>query len=396
MPEIAKYVLMHNPTKNGRRWGAAISRDGGDYRYVSAWGPAVGSLQHKFLSVESAWDAEARFEGSHWPKSTQGYVAFQNNELHTLLENLCAQPFPNSTDKTNLTLGQINQMAKQAAQPIADTVTGCGFCALKKRPSSDPWWKAPCTICSKRPWSGHAAMHPHKGAYEENKYCTQFSLTPTQWTSYGYQPGKGLVGSDQWVSQLPDEAVVDGCPMCVIYNRYPYGASLREELNSESCRSCKQQLRAHGGWHPHKAEWCSCTGAVFTGVAYGLAGISMPTRMRIEEITVVKPDPIDADLANLPCDCEHLLSYHTAKEELLASGITLSANACLLVTCHCESYRRTCKECGELTRTRWRHKESCLTGLREKLLYGDAQPITKARYVRQPRQIGHLLLPDDE
>lgn len=91
---------------------------------------------------------------------------------------------------------------------------------------------------------------------------------------------------------------------------------------------------------------------------------------------------VPGKLLDLPCDCTHWLNVHATK--------ALDPNiGCLVSTCNCEYYRRSCLECFEITRNQWRHSATCVTGRREKPKQQEDQ-----LPARQPRRISHLL-PDD-
>lgn len=242
-----------------------------------------------------------------------------------------------------------------------------------------------CTSCG-RGLGLHNYSHPHPSLPGFEGDCAFMSFPPKAY---------GLVGlTEAELSKVaePEAGTDPDCPLCDVNTRTNISQSARRSFYELECLDCGIDLDDHSRSHPH--TWAGCGGVQLPGIAYSKAmlktpGRSVPPPSATTRRGAAESKPVE--LPNLPCDCEHLWSYH-------ASHIELATFACLLITCHCEAYRHTCPECGEQTRREIRHKSTCLTYERSQLLAepsGDT-PARKPRHQRLPRRISHLLLNDDD
>lgn len=492
MPEMAKYMTMYNPSQNDRRWGAAISRDGNQFRCVSAWGPSGGKLQHKVQEPVSAGEADDRFEKTHWAKVKEGYLPNLDLALEARLQALCAEPFPKPGEMTNLTIGDLNNIAKLSQKMSASLSTGgpilvggeglksatsdsCGFCNVRDYGEWEKFRKlAICTLCSGVAHL-HGTAHPHRWT---QRNCTQFSHTPNQWATWGWPPNSVIVkqqankanGCQFCIRQATDvdrpslhvlpckacgiragmhaglhphreikgcqgfvfpNAESPECPNCIL-NSSQYTASQRQDIyDLYKCVRCSEVIGGHSVKHPHIEDYSDpkCPGVVFPPAALAKMGLARTCefcdhlKVSVKEpfwqvlcqcglranqhVGPKHPHPsgghhgvtcngfvrkasgvvVPEVLADLPCDCRHWLNVHATQSEDTGSN-----RFCLVSTCGCSYYRRTCEECSEVTRNAWRHLATCITGMRERLTSGDAKPLPIIG--RQPRSIADKLLDD--
>lgn len=249
-----------------------------------------------------------------------------------------------------------------------------------------------CTDCG-RGLGLHEFSHPHPPSPGFEGDCAFMSF-PLE--AYGLV---GLKEPEPLKIAEPEDGTDPDCPLCVVNKRTNISQSARRSFYELECLDCGIDLDYHSRSHPH--TWAGCGGVQLPGIAYSKAmlktpGQSVPPPSATTRRGAAESKPVD--LPNLPCDCEHLWSYHASHAEILASGIELASCECLLITCRCREYRHTCPDCGETTRREIRHKSTCLTYERSQLLAdpSGAQSTRRLRHQRLPRRISHLLLNEDD
>jgi len=360
----------------------------GAFGYATFWGPYNGPYQHNVkmgvLSKEREKDASVKIQ--------KGYaLAMPNHSFRTYVENMLSQLVAPPPELSGLTVKQINQAAKSYSQP-AVALTGaeqhCKFCQVYSanahgEPPRVEWNKTECAFCKRRAGS-HSQYHPHDAGA-----CPGFSWLPMP-------------------KELPTAQAESNCEFCK--NNLDLLNDARASWLSQPCK-CGVRRGAHASMHPHQHSFHTCIGFELAdcelcaaqskepeentdlmrvhcecGVKAGIHGWLHPHSrntlcsgfVRIAEPITAEPNAPELPLLDLPCDCGHWLNVHAAPGEM-------TLRSCLLSTCSCEFYRRTCSECGEVTRTAWRHAVNCVRGKFER------KGTTEREATRAPRRISHLL-----
>lgn len=225
-----------------------------------------------------------------------------------------------------------------------------------------------CTSCGAT-IAQHKRAHPHDMSMAD---CKQATFTDEAYAILGVTPGMFDLSKAASHEQT--------CPTCAVHMQSGAEADeLAAALYAMRCEKCSRRIGEHVYEHPHSL-FNSCSETLHPLKAYIHTG-TLPTPL-IDVLKDEAPEILPAPalkLLDLPCNCEHLLSLHHGPL------------VCLVATCKCEAYRRTCAECGETTRMTLRHTSSCMTGLRERLSAEPTQPPVRSDF-KAPRK---LTLADD-
>lgn len=428
-------------------WGAAVIVNGShtQARYVAAWGAYGEEISSKAQPVETLDAAVKRLSKMNAAKKAKGYV----EHLYVPMTEFFDQQVVEAP-AAPMTL---------SFEPTPDTTT-CGYCALAPT-SAQNFWETRCSICgyqaedhdndhphgsvgtsvckqfSQTPakwaelgWKPGAqnqqstepvhvaARCPTCVSFEEKKKgslnvdklyalaCLDCDRTigahrrdqphsSLDWsckTPVFPPEAYTLMGIQQQPPQTSTTVEYSECPNCVVNTTWQDTSKMLDFYRDFTCQRCKGLVAIHAPDHPHERKGY-CEGAIYPPDAYKRAGLAP----KANKPRQAKTETPEFKLPDLPCDCSHWLNTHATHGEMLESGVELDGRACLVMTCRCEAFRRTCGECKEVTMTTLRHKATCLAGLREKMmLEPTAVPIIRPRYWREQRKIGHLLLPDDD
>jgi hypothetical protein len=417
-------------------WAQAWNQNGANSTYATFWGPFSGPYQHKTHTLHSA-DMAARVITECNAKLSDSY------KLHAPLYEFrkYVEKIADQFDKleiNNLTIDQINSIAKANAQPVV-ALSGaeqhCNFCQVYSQHELGTvqrlaWNETKCAYCKLRAGQ-HTPQHPHDAGS-----CPAFSWLPepvaNEKPTCDFCSGvKSISGSSrtQWFAN----SCQCGAPRVLHAVLHPHGrgtqcsgfslktaecnfcsklndlkGSERDAWLADMCTCAKSRGR-HAGVHPHRfspscqafslasnCELCAaqkndpvdneqlmlaiCECGVKAGVHgwehphhnFGCSGFS---RRPLPVEATAQPNAPELPLLDLPCDCGHWLNVHATPGTL---------RMCLLATCKCEFYKRTCTECGLLTRTGWRHTANCVRGKFER-------KGKEVEQTRAPRRISHLL-----
>lgn len=430
-------------------------------QFVSAWGKYGATLQHKRQIVQTLNDAKYRFAEEVDSKLNKGYADHFSPPLSDLFYDLAAMPLNGTQAATpppkavaqpvDQACGWCQIVSSQGISPALEAAR-CTVCKREaihhviQHPHGNPtppfckqfslsptewaklgwnpanWFHEPKAVSAPGQSSSclqcaviYAAINGDKklqaisSAYfamhcvECNASLSAHAGGHPHWLDGGCAKVKipaqayELAG---WPFEAPADAEIDPshCPNCIVNKLFEI-AKRHEFYDNFTCERCNDVVGMHGDTHPHR-RGKACAGLRFGPGAYVFANLTPPGQSKILKPKAKRQETEDPNfkLPDLPCDCSHWLNTHATQGELLDSGIELDARACLVMTCKCEAFRRTCPECREQTRTVLRHKASCLAGLRERMMLEPATgvPIIRPRSWREQRSISHLLLPDDD
>jgi len=376
-----RYLLFSGHTPNGKASHKVWAQASGNFGYATFWGPYNGPYHHKAHAVQG----QARQATDFNVKVGEGYsVVVPPTTFRTYVETTIAQLSAN-IEMSGLSIDKINAIAKgysQSAVALTGAEQHCKFCQVysQNETGTTPrieWNATKCAFC-KTTAGHHTPKHPHWASD-----CPMFSWLPMPKelptaqaaSNCEFCASRSLLGPDEkadWLEQVCKCGILRGlhagmhphgrkgcatfalpdCELCAAQAKTP---EENVELMKVICQ-CGAKAAVHGWVHPHSQSPCK-----------GFA-----------RLVSAEPNAPELPLADLPCDCGHWLNVHAAQGEI-------ALRSCLLITCSCEFYKRTCSECGEVTRTTWRHASSCARGKFER------KGTHGKEAIRAPRRISHLL-----
>jgi hypothetical protein len=349
MAESFEIATFANPKNNNRRWGIAVCdtlKVPGTKRILTAWGSAkVSKFQYKLRSF------------TIWPAI----------EYHTLINEKKAEGYEQTVDTALYNFLAENTLTKSKKDPI------CSFCRIATQDAlTDQVFhsQAICTICKRRAGE-HDFEHPHT-----SNGCVQFSLTPPEWSywlsHYNLTPHISAWDLAPSTSTLTT-SITFGTPITTNTSFTLQNWTTANQIYEDSQKFCCSDFHDALYAAEAKATYCTCGQPAKLHVRIHPHQIGRLYKNGCTAFKFPDPDAVPLEtsplkLLDLPCVCDHLLSLHKTY--------------CLVSTCKCEAYRRLCAECGEWTRTVWRHRPNCLTGLQEKV---QAEPVNEQNRV-SPRK----------